>query len=98
MDLDKFEQLIKKNDLKGCYILYGPDENLIKDAVTKVENTVVDENFRELNLVKFDGMKVQFEEVMNACETLPFISDRKLVVVFRANFLGGKKIGKARRR
>lgn len=91
MDLDKFEQLIKKNDLKGCYILYGPDENLIKDAVTKVENTVVDENFRELNLVKFDGMKVQFEEVMNACETLPFISDRKLVVVFRANFLGGKE-------
>lgn len=90
MDLDNFEQLLKKKDLKGCYILYGADENLIKDAVNKAANTVVDETFRELNLVKFDGMKVQFEEVMNACETLPFMSEKKVVIVFRADFLGSK--------
>lgn len=90
MDLDSFEHLLKKKDLNGCYILYGPDENLIKDAVNKVANTVVDEIFRDLNLVKFDGMKVQFDEVMNACETLPFMSEKKVVIVFRADFLGAR--------
>lgn len=90
MDLDNFEQIIKKKALKGCYIFYGPDENLIKDAVNKVVNNMVEESFRDLNLVKFDGMKVQFDEVMNACETLPFMSEKKVVIVFRADFLGAK--------
>lgn len=77
MDLDNFEQQIKKNALKGCYILYGPDENLIKDAISKAVDSVVEDTFRDLNLVKFDGMKVQFEDVMNACETLPFMSEKR---------------------
>ncbi|NLM34002.1 MAG: DNA polymerase III subunit delta [Clostridiales bacterium] len=90
MDLDNFEQQIKKNALKGCYILYGPDENLIKDAISKAVDSVVEDTFRDLNLVKFDGMKVQFEDVMNACETLPFMSEKKVVIVFRADFLGAR--------
>lgn len=91
MELEKLEQLAKKGELKGCYVFYGPDENLIKEAISLITEKVVDKSFEDLNLVRFDGMKVQGEEVVNACETLPFMSEKKLVLIYRAEFLGDKE-------
>ncbi|WP_139904051.1 DNA polymerase III subunit delta [Clostridium thermarum] len=88
MDLEVLEQQIQRGNLKGCYVIYGPDENLIKEYVNSIIDAAVDKNFAYLNLVKFDGMKVQFDEVMNACETMPFMSDKKVVVIYRTAFLG----------
>ena len=90
MDLDSIEQLVKTKDIKGCFVFCGPDENLIKEAIDRIVNASVDKSFLDLNLVKFDGMKVQFDEVMNACETMPFLSDKKVVIIYRTDFLGEK--------
>jgi DNA polymerase-3 subunit delta len=88
MEIDNLEQFIQTGNLKGCYVFCGPDENLIKESVNSIVNAVVDKNFADLNLIKFDGMRVQFDEVMNACETMPFISEKKVVIVYRTAFLG----------
>ncbi|OPJ63793.1 DNA polymerase III subunit delta [Clostridium oryzae] len=87
MDFDAFEQNIKKKIFKNCYVLYGIDENLMKEAVTLLTDNMIDKNFMDLNFVKYDGEKVSYDDIINACETLPFMSERKLVVVYRANFL-----------
>jgi len=83
----ELEKKIKKNELDNCYIFCGSDEKLIKDHVNFITNSVLDKNFIDLNYSKFDGSKTEFEMISDACETMPFMSDKKVVVVYRATFL-----------
>lgn len=81
------EEKIKSGVDSSCLLMCGQDETLIKEYANRVIDKCLDDNFRELNLVKFDGNSMTFDGLMNACETLPFMSDKKVVVVQRAKFL-----------
>lgn len=87
LDIDKLENDIKKNKLENCYILLGTDEELIKEQVQLIIDKAIDPSFMDLNLIKFDGMKFTGETFRDSCETLPFLSDKKVILVYRANFL-----------
>jgi len=93
----ELEKKIKKHELDNCYIFCGPDEQLMKDHVKFITDNVLDKKFMDLNYLKFDGSKTEFETISDACETMPFMSDKKIVVVYRASFLddssGNKKTG-----
>lgn len=91
MDLENVQLQAKKGELKGCYVFYGPDEKLIKETIDLMIEKTIDKSFGDLNLVRFDGMKFQSDDVINACETLPFMSDKKIVLIYRAEFLSDKE-------
>lgn len=94
INLSAFEDKIKKGIIDNCYIFCGLDEEMIKDKIKLLQKKVLSENFMDLNLVRFDGDTLtSFEPVINACETLPFMEERKIVVVYRGNFLGDKDDG-----
>lgn len=94
INLSAFEEKIKKGTIDNCYIFCGLDEEMIKDKIKLLQNKVLSESFIDLNLVKFDGEAlVSFDSVINACETLPFMEEKKIVVIYRANFLGDKDDG-----
>ena len=98
IDFAELEQKIKKGNIENCYALCGLDEDQIKGSIRLIVNKVVDKSFKDFNYVQFDGSTVDSEELINACETLPFMSDKKVVVVYRASFLEdgkGKKSGKS---
>lgn len=79
-------------ELKGSYIFYGIDERLIMEEVNSIIKSALADDFRELNLVRFDGSTLaSFDDVINACQTLPFMSEKKVVLVSRANFLEDSK-------
>ncbi|SHI38416.1 DNA polymerase III, delta subunit [Clostridium cavendishii DSM 21758] len=90
IDLEVLEKEVKNNNLKNSYILCGLDEMLIKESIDMIIDKAIDLNFKDLNLVKFDGNNMIFEDFMNACETLPFMSEKKVVVVCRATYLKDK--------
>ena len=81
------EKKIKKNELENCYVFCGTDENLIKSYVKFIADRTLSREFTDLNYSKFDGSKTDFETIIDACETMPFMSDKKVVVVYRASFL-----------
>jgi DNA polymerase-3 subunit delta len=88
------ERNIKNHELSNCYIFCGGDEKLIKDYVKLITNKVLSKDFMDLNYSKFDGSKTDFETIIEACETMPFMADKKVVVVYRSSFLedsGGSK-------
>ena len=87
---DIFMKNIKNRDVKNSYILCGPDEELIKDATEELIKPFKEAEFAELNFLKIDGLTASFDNIMNACETMPLMSQRKAVVVYRANFLRDK--------
>ena len=90
INIDILDGELKKNDISNGYIFCGLDEELIKTSVNSIINKVVEKDFLDLNLVKLDGLTSTFEDIENACETLPFFGDKKVVVVYRANFLKEK--------
>jgi len=93
----ELQKKINKHEIDNCYILCGSDEKLIKEYVTFITKNVLSEDFMDLNYSKFDGSKTDFETISDACETMPFMSAKKVVVVYRASFLddtsGTKKAG-----
>ena len=90
INYEVYEQEIEKGNLKNGYILCGLDEEIIKDAISIIVKKEVSEEFKELNLIKIDGMNTTFDYIMNACETMPFMSEKKVVIVYRAGFLQDK--------
>lgn len=72
---------------KNCYILCGTDEMLIKESIDLLIKNCNIKQFPELNLVELDGKKIELENLINYCETLPFMENKKVIVVYNANFL-----------
>ncbi|MFW2491374.1 DNA polymerase III subunit delta [Clostridium chromiireducens] len=85
-----YEQEIQKGNVKKGYVFCGLDEELIKDGINLIIKREVAEEVKELNLIKIDGMNTSFDDIMNACETMPFMGEKKVVVVYRASFLQDK--------
>ncbi|NOW07795.1 DNA polymerase III subunit delta [Clostridium beijerinckii] len=90
INYEVYEQEIEKGNIKNGYIFCGLDEEFIKDGINIIIKKNVPEEFRELNLIRIDGMNTSFDFIMNACETMPFMGEKKVVVVYRANFLQDK--------
>lgn len=89
IDIFTFERDLKKGDLKNCYLFCGIDELLIKENIKTLIKKVINPDFIDLNYMKFDGSSLEsFDPVINACETLPFMSEKKIVLVYRASFFG----------
>jgi DNA polymerase-3 subunit delta len=90
INYEVYEQEIEKGNIKNGYIFCGLDEELIKDGINIVVKKEIAEEVKELNLIKIDGMNTSFDSIMNACETMPFMGEKKVVIVYRANFLQDK--------
>lgn len=88
LDLNTFNEDFKKGKIHKCYIFFGTDEGLIKENINIIIDKLVDKSFKDLNYVQFDGNNIENENnIINACETMPLMSEKKVVVVYRANFL-----------
>lgn len=90
--LDSFslENKLKNNEISNCYIFCGSDEQSIKGVINKILDSTVKNNFLDLNYTQLDGLNVDADTILNACETLPFMCDKKVVIVYRAAFLKDK--------
>lgn len=90
ISFDELEKELKKGALENSYIFCGLDEELIKEGVTEIVKKIIVPGFEDLNYIKLDGMTTTFYDIMNACETMPFMGEKKVVLVYRANFLKDK--------
>ncbi len=63
------------------YILHGEDELGRSDRVAEFRQKVGDETTRDLNITLLDGRKVTLAEVRHAADAIPFLADKRLVIV-----------------
>lgn len=87
---DIFEKDVKKDSIKNSYIFCGLDEELIKDGIQLLTKPYIDDGFGDLNYIRLDGLTTSMDDIINACETLPLMSEKKVVLIYRANFLKDK--------
>ncbi|MCH4887742.1 DNA polymerase III subunit delta [Acidaminobacter sp. JC074] len=90
MGFEVFDNDIK-NGLKPLYLFYGQERYLIDQFVDKMIDKYVPDAYRDFNLVVFDGDKSDVDEILDACETVPFFNEVKIVIVKNATFFRSKK-------
>ncbi len=74
-----------KNGLKNIYVFYGEERYLIEQYINLIASKIIPEGL-EINKIKLDGTKTTFDYVLDNCETLPFLSDKKLVILDNMDF------------
>lgn len=72
---------VKARKLKAVYLFYGEEEYLIDYMVNFVKEQFIDESLESLNYMVLDGEEVELDNIIDACETLPFMSEKKVVVI-----------------
>jgi DNA polymerase III subunit delta len=75
-----------KTEIKKVYLLYGQESYLLDSAKELLKKKVITA-FPELNYNALDGEALTVEQLQNACDTFPFGSEKKLVVVRQPAFL-----------
>lgn len=70
-----------KEGPRGLYLLYGQEGYLVEQYARSILRHAVDEEFDAFNLQRFDGQEVAVEELEDAVEALPLMTDTKCVAV-----------------
>ncbi|MBI2861027.1 MAG: DNA polymerase III subunit delta [Chloroflexi bacterium] len=63
------------------YLLVGEDDFSIREALAQIKRSAGDETTLAANIAMLDGARVTPAELRNACETVPFLADKRLVIV-----------------
>ncbi|HBY92536.1 MAG: DNA polymerase III subunit delta [Ardenticatenaceae bacterium] len=63
------------------YIFYGADDLARDEALNAILSRVPDPAMAELNTTRLDGRRTTFPELRHSCDTIPFLAERRIVIV-----------------
>jgi DNA polymerase-3 subunit delta len=81
--MTKYHDLIsklKKGPILPLYLFYGDEEFLLQEAVDLIIKRVVDPGVRDFNFNVLYCRDVSASELVNLAQTLPFMSEKRLVI------------------
>ena len=88
MDRKEFSQLIKSGQVQGAYLFEGVEENIKAATLAALRKALLPEGLEELNESLMDAPAT--DAVIAACETIPFMADKRLVIVREHPALAGR--------
>jgi DNA polymerase-3 subunit delta len=81
-------------DLKNVYLIHGSEELLLDRAVRRLKARFAKLADLDFNMELFDGDTATVDDVLNAANTMPFMSERRLVIVRDADKLTTEEQGR----
>ena len=69
------------SEYKPVYLIVGEQDLLLNQAVESLKSSVAEVADLDFNLETFEAESVSADDVVAACNTLPFVSERRLVIV-----------------
>ena len=88
MDRKEFAQLVKAGTVQGAYLFEGVEENIKAATLQSLRKAILPEGMEELNESLMDAPTS--DAIIAACETLPFLADKRLVIVREHPALTGR--------
>lgn len=79
MDRKEFTQQIKAGTVQGAYLFEGVEENIKLAALQALRKALLPEGMEELNESLMDAPTT--DAIIAACETLPFLAEKRLIIV-----------------
>ena len=81
MNYSDFLKLIKDDNLMPAYLFLGAEEYLMNEGVEKLKSKYIEPSLESLNYSIIEGKESNIDTLINACETLPFMSSKKIVIL-----------------
>jgi DNA polymerase-3 subunit delta len=78
-------------DLKSVYFVYGDEELLVEQALTRLKNLFAAEADADFNMEVINATDAGAEHVVDSAETLPLMATRRLVIARNVDKLGKKE-------
>lgn len=72
---------IEKDNVCSSYLFVGDEEYMMNIAVQSLKDKYIEDSLEALNYSKLEGKDTLLDDLINACETLPFMSSKKIVVL-----------------
>ncbi|MDX1613812.1 MAG: DNA polymerase III subunit delta, partial [Candidatus Promineifilaceae bacterium] len=63
------------------YLFHGDDEHSIRETLADLQSKLGDPDMLELNTTRFNGAGLSLADLQLACDALPFLADKRLVIV-----------------
>ena len=79
-NMKNIKEHIRQNQFKPVYLLYGTESYLKKLYKDKLKTAILGDS-DEMNYSYFEGKGVEVPKVIAAADTLPFFSDRRLIII-----------------
>ena len=78
--MQRIKEHIKQNQFSNAYLLYGQEDYLKKLYRDKLRNAIIAPD-DTMNYSYFEGKDLNINEVMSIADTVPFFSDRRLIII-----------------
>jgi DNA polymerase-3 subunit delta len=75
-----FLSSLKQRKISPLYLFYGEEEFLIQEALDLLIKKVVDPGARDFNFNTLYCRETPASEIVDLCQTLPFMSEKRLVI------------------
>ncbi len=63
------------------YILLGQDDFSLRQSLKEIKKSIGNQEFLEANTTILDGQPVTFDQLSTACATVPFLAEKRLVII-----------------
>ena len=74
-------KIIKSGDIPSVILMYGKERFMIEWAYKTFKKALVNPATESLDYTVFEEKETTYGDIIAACETVPFMSERKIVVV-----------------
>lgn len=91
MDYKSVIEDLKNNQLSNLYLFHGSEHYLMDHVLNSIKVKIVRKEFQDLNYQCIDGKDTNITTIINACETIPFMGEKRLVIVKDLDLLCSKK-------
>ena len=78
--MDKINEQLKSGEFNNIYLLYGEEGYLKKQYRDKIATTLADKD-DNMNYNYYEGNKISVGEVLDLGDTMPFFSERRVLVI-----------------
>ena len=89
MERHELEQAMESGSLQGVYLFDGTEEYLKQEAMQKLRHALFTQGMGDLNTTNLTSPDT--DTLKAACETVPFLEDKRLVIVEEEQALTGRR-------
>ncbi len=83
---------IKENNVSDVYLFFGREKYLVNKGIAVIKDRYLrNANDESFNYNFYDGIKDDIDVVLNSCETLPFMGEKRIVIVRSKEAFSGNK-------
>lgn len=91
MNYIEFIKQLRKENIEPSYIFQGDEKYLMDKALDELIKTLLSVDLQSINLSYLDGKINDFGDLIASCETLPFLSNKRVIILKNPGILFDKE-------